>query len=94
MERLSRKEDVQRGMKAVPLQRWGKVKEIADATVFLFADTGDFVTGTEIVVDGGQWRIGGAGGPGAGFDYPEFLLSGKEVEGVKGTKNKGVKAKL
>ena len=94
MQRLSRPEDVERGKKAVPLQRWGTVKEIADATVYLFADTGDFVNGAVLVVDGGSWRTGGLSGPGGGMAYPGFLLSGKEVEGVKGGKIKGVKPKL
>lgn len=41
------------------------------------------------VVDGGAWRTSQSN-PGAGFKYPDFLLSGEEVTGVAGTK----KAKL
>lgn len=49
MERLAQKENVQAAMKAVPLGRFGKVKEIADATVYLFGDAGNFVNGTTLV---------------------------------------------
>ncbi|KAL8945839.1 MAG: hypothetical protein Q9222_007675 [Ikaeria aurantiellina] len=85
MERLSRKEDAQRAMKAVPLGRWGTVKEIADATVYLFGDAGNFVTGSVVVVDGAAWRTSTAS-PGGGFEYPDFLLQGDSVSGVKGMK--------
>ncbi|RMD43669.1 hypothetical protein DV735_g1415, partial [Chaetothyriales sp. CBS 134920] len=72
--------------KAVPLGRWGKVKEIADATVYLFSDTGNYVSGQITVVDGSAWRVTGIiGGP--DFSYPDFLLSGAtEVTGVRGAK--------
>ena len=38
-----------------------------------------------MIVDGGAWRTQG---PilGAGFEYPDFLLSDQEITGVKGTK--------
>lgn len=84
MARLSRQEDRERALRGVPVQRWGSVREIADATVFLLSETGGFVNGAEIVVDGGAWRMG-AGGIGGG-GYPEYLVSGREVEGVKGGK--------
>ena len=50
MERLARA-GAERSMlaKRVPSQRWGTVKEIADATVYLFSDAGNFVNG-EILV--------------------------------------------
>ncbi|KAL6718677.1 peroxisomal 2 4-dienoyl-CoA reductase sps19 [Lecanora helva] len=84
MERLSRKEDVEAGMRNVPLGRWGTVKEIADATVFLFGDAGNFVSGQTLVVDGAAWRT--SAGPGAEFKYPDFLLGDDVVTGVKGGK--------
>jgi 2,4-dienoyl-CoA reductase [(3E)-enoyl-CoA-producing], peroxisomal len=87
MERLSRSEDVQAGMKRVPLGRWGTVKEIADATVWLFSDAANFVNGETVVVDGGAWRTSNVGS-GSGFQYPDFLLGGGVVEGVKGMKEK------
>jgi NAD(P)-dependent dehydrogenase (short-subunit alcohol dehydrogenase family) len=37
-----------------PLGRLGKPSEIADAIVFLASDKASFITGTELVVDGGM----------------------------------------
>ena len=94
MERLAKKTDLDEGGdrgRGVPVGRWGRVKEIADATVYLFGDTGNFVNGQALVVDGGAWRTSGSN-PGMGFRYPDFLLSGEEVSGVKGMK--GGKARL
>lgn len=34
---------------AIPLGRYGTVKEIADATVYLFSDSGNYVTGSTVV---------------------------------------------
>ncbi len=85
MDRLSRKEDTESAMKKVPLGRYGTVKEIADATVYLFGDAGNFVNGSVLVVDGAAWRtqMSNAGG---GFEYPDFLLGETTVSGVKGMK--------
>ncbi|KAI1926110.1 peroxisomal 2 4-dienoyl-CoA reductase sps19 [Ophidiomyces ophidiicola] len=82
MRRLARKGDDQ---SSIPLGRYGTVKEIADATVFLFSDSGNYVTGSTVVVDGGSWRTQ-AGRTNLGFKYPDFLLSGKAVTGVEGLK--------
>jgi NAD(P)-dependent dehydrogenase (short-subunit alcohol dehydrogenase family) len=38
---------------AVPLGRFGEADEVADAVVFLADKDASFVTGTELVVDGG-----------------------------------------
>jgi peroxisomal 2,4-dienoyl-CoA reductase len=61
------------------------IKEISDATVYLFSDAGNYVTGDKLVVDGGAWHIG-SGSPGGDFEYPDFILSGAEVTGVGGMK--------
>jgi len=93
MERLGGK--LQKGEKPgkrIPLGRWGSIKEIADATIYLFSDAGNYVTGQVTVVDGGSWHT--QTGPGATFPYPDFLLSGDEVTGVAGGKRKSGSAKL
>jgi peroxisomal 2,4-dienoyl-CoA reductase len=48
MERLSATQDSS-AAKHIPSGRWGHVKEISDATVYLFSDTGNYVNG-EILV--------------------------------------------
>ena len=40
----------------VPLQRFGRPEEIADAVVFLASERASFITGACLVVDGGQTR--------------------------------------
>ncbi|KAF1831452.1 peroxisomal 2,4-dienoyl-CoA reductase-like protein SPS19 [Decorospora gaudefroyi] len=87
MARLSKSENRDRAYKSVPSGRFGTVKEIADATVYLFSDAGNYVNGETLVVDGGAWRTAGYGN---GFEYPDFLLSGESVTGVAG----GKKSKL
>lgn len=79
--------------KRIPLGRWGTIKEIADATIYLFSDAANYVTGDKLVVDGGAWHIG-AGSPGGDFEYPDFILSGAEVSGVGGMKKPKAGAKL
>lgn len=49
MLRLARVEDRKAAQKRMPLGRGGKVRDIADATVYLFAETGDFVSGQVLV---------------------------------------------
>ena len=96
MDRLSKKhnaKDEANAGKRIPLGRWGSIKEIADATIYLFSDAANYVTGDKLVVDGGAWHIG-SGSPGGDFEYPEFLLSGAEVTGVSGSKKRRDGAKL
>ena len=51
----SKPEDVQRITDMVPLKRWGKPEEIADAVTYLVAPGAGFVTGEILTVDGGSW---------------------------------------
>lgn len=105
IDRLSKKENRENSYKAVPSGRFGTVKEIADATIYLFSDSGNYVNGEtlvgEYIHDACSARClltsdlvdGGAWhtqGFGNGFQYPDFLLSGETVSGVSG----GKKAKL
>ena len=39
--------------KIIPLQRVGKPTDIANSTIFLLSDESSFITGTELIVDGG-----------------------------------------
>ena len=39
--------------KFIPLQRVGKPSDIANATIFLLSNESSFITGTELIVDGG-----------------------------------------
>ncbi|KAH0847270.1 hypothetical protein AYO21_07340 [Fonsecaea monophora] len=76
-------------VRSVPVQRLGNIKDIADATVFLFADTGSFVNGSTIDVDGGAWRIRAAG---AGPSYP--ALPSRERGGQQGATTSRVSSKM
>lgn len=93
MERLS--SDSVRGKAAAlrkePLGRYGSVKEIADATIYLFSDAGSYVNGHALVVDGASWRTSSST-MGDSSPYPEYLLNDTPITGVKGQKKN--KAKL
>jgi NAD(P)-dependent dehydrogenase (short-subunit alcohol dehydrogenase family) len=52
------RERMQRYATYVPLGRAGSVDDIANAILYLASDEADYVTGQEIVVDGG-WRVRG-----------------------------------
>ena len=38
---------------AIPLGRVGTTQDMADATLFLLSDKARYITGTELIVDGG-----------------------------------------
>jgi NAD(P)-dependent dehydrogenase (short-subunit alcohol dehydrogenase family) len=40
--------------RGIPLGRWGKIDEIADAVLFLVSPAASFITATTLVVDGGS----------------------------------------
>jgi NAD(P)-dependent dehydrogenase (short-subunit alcohol dehydrogenase family) len=46
---------IDRITRMVPLQRWGRPEEIADAVTFLVAPQSGFITGEILTVDGGTW---------------------------------------
>ena len=44
--------------KSIPLGRFGRIADIEQAAIFLCSDAANFINGTVIVVDGGQWLAG------------------------------------
>jgi NAD(P)-dependent dehydrogenase (short-subunit alcohol dehydrogenase family) len=48
-------EDVQRITDMIPLKRWGKPSDVADAVAFLVSDHAGFITGETLTIDGGAW---------------------------------------
>jgi peroxisomal 2,4-dienoyl-CoA reductase len=41
--------------RTIPLGRWGTPRDIANAVAFLASPAGDWITGSILVVDGGEW---------------------------------------
>ena len=39
--------------KVIPLKRVGKPTDIANSAIFLLSDESSFITGTELIIDGG-----------------------------------------
>lgn len=48
-------EAVHRITSMVPLRRWGRPEDVADAVAFLVSDHASFVTGETLTIDGGSW---------------------------------------
>ncbi|HKO55305.1 MAG TPA: SDR family oxidoreductase [Thermoanaerobaculia bacterium] len=44
--------------KTIPLRRFATLEEVANAAVYLLSDYAAYVTGEELVIDGGQWLSG------------------------------------
>jgi peroxisomal 2,4-dienoyl-CoA reductase len=42
----------------IPLGRFGRIKDIENAAVFLCSDGAGYINGVTLVVDGGQWLLG------------------------------------
>ena len=47
-------EDVKRDISLYPIGRYGKPEEVAYAIVYLLSDAASWVTGTDLVIDGGR----------------------------------------
>jgi peroxisomal 2,4-dienoyl-CoA reductase len=58
MRRLLMPELKDRLTKRIPLQRFGRIRDIENAALFLVSDAAGYVNGVTLVVDGGQWLLG------------------------------------
>ncbi|KAJ8104647.1 hypothetical protein ONZ43_g7752 [Nemania bipapillata] len=84
MERLASSKATKDMTKHIPLGRLGTLRDVADATVYLFSDAGNYVNGNVLVVDGADWRNKGMGvGRDPDMQYPDFLLKGEFSKFVK-----------
>jgi 2,4-dienoyl-CoA reductase [(3E)-enoyl-CoA-producing], peroxisomal len=45
-------------MKRIPLQKFGRIRDIENAALFLTSDAASYINGVTLVVDGGQWLLG------------------------------------
>lgn len=62
-------------LRQIPSGRLGTVRDIADATVYLFSEAGSYVNGHALVVDGAAWRRQSAFMLGdSGYEYPDIFL--------------------
>lgn len=48
-------EAARRILQSIPLKRWGRPDDVADAVTFLVSDHASFITGEILTVDGGSW---------------------------------------
>lgn len=44
--------------KKIPLGRFGRIRDIENAALFLCSDAASYINGVTLVVDGGQWLLG------------------------------------
>ncbi|KAF9816455.1 hypothetical protein IEO21_04060 [Rhodonia placenta] len=65
----------QGGWSNIPVGRLGHVKDIANATIFLFSDAASFITGQVLPVDGGSEHLRGVNLP-----YPQAVINPTSVK--------------
>lgn len=58
MKRLLLPELKDKLVKKIPLQRFGRIKDIENAALFLASDAASYINGVTLVVDGGSWLLG------------------------------------
>lgn len=58
MKRLLPPELKDKLTRRIPLQRFGRIKDIENAALFLTSDAASYINGVTLVVDGGQWLLG------------------------------------
>jgi 2,4-dienoyl-CoA reductase [(3E)-enoyl-CoA-producing], peroxisomal len=81
----NRPEDLRAYASSIPSGRIGHVRDVANATIFLFSPAGEYINGQIIPVDGAAWRRQGAinAGTDDGMQYPDYLLSGTISKNLK-----------
>ena len=52
--RMLTEEDVSKDVEQYPLKRYGEPSEVAHAIIYLLSDAASWVTGTNLVIDGGR----------------------------------------
>jgi peroxisomal 2,4-dienoyl-CoA reductase len=55
MKRLVPEPIKEKLLKNIPLGRFGRIRDIEKAALFLCSDAASFINGAILVVDGGQW---------------------------------------
>jgi NAD(P)-dependent dehydrogenase (short-subunit alcohol dehydrogenase family) len=82
----------------VPLGRYGTVDDIANTAIFLASPGGNFISGTNVVVDGMQWQAVGVSGMLSMKDRIRSAMLKQKEGRERGTGSKGhsadVQAKL
>lgn len=58
MERLLPESLKEKLSKKIPLQRFGRIRDIENAAIFLCSDAASYISGVTLVVDGGHWLTG------------------------------------
>lgn len=58
MKRLLPPELKDKITKKIPVGRFGRIKDIENAALFLTSDAASYINGVTLVVDGGQWLLG------------------------------------
>lgn len=94
MERLasSSRASTKEATDSIPSGRLGTVRDIADATVWIFSDAANYLNGHVLAVDGASWRRPGAMAVGLDPDmrYPDFLVKGHS-QNIKTGRQQGSK---
>jgi NAD(P)-dependent dehydrogenase (short-subunit alcohol dehydrogenase family) len=52
--------EIEAGLKRQPIKRMGTAREVALAVAYLVSPAGDFITGTTLILDGGDHLMGAA----------------------------------
>ena len=58
MQRLVPEPIKEKLARKIPLQRFGRIKDIENAALFLCSDAASYINGVTLVVDGGHWLTG------------------------------------